>query len=285
MKVLITGRTGQVGHALCELFKAEDLVATDRAALDLADEAALRGCLRDIRPQLIINAAAYTAVDRAESEPDAALAINGVAPGILAEEAKRLGAFLVHYSTDYVFDGRKAGAYLEGDAPRPLSVYGRTKLEGERRIIASGCRHLLLRTSWVYGPRGRNFFIAIARKARSLAQDARASPPLRVVADQHGVPTSSAYLAESTRVLLDEGAEGLLNVVPAGSTSWHGFAAAIVERLGLRVAVEPIGTDEYPTAARRPANSVLDIGKLSRLLGPRATWQQGLDRCVRQWSP
>ena len=260
MKVLLTGRNGQVGWELARLLPPAEVVSTGRAELDLADADAIRRVVRDARPQLIINTAAYTAVDKAESEPELAMRINGTAPGVLAEEAKRSGAMLVHYSTDYVFDGTKSTAYVEDDAPNPLSAYGRTKLAGERAIQASGCRHLILRTSWVYGPRGKNFFLTIARKAS-------AGERLRVVDDQRGVPTTSAFLAEKTRALLAKDASGLMHLVPAGDTTWYGFAREIVSLTGSRSEVQPIKTGEFPAAARRPANSVLDNRKATAVLG------------------
>jgi dTDP-4-dehydrorhamnose reductase len=277
VKILLTGRTGQVGFELGKVLQGE-LIATDRSALDLFYPDLIRQAVRHAKPDVIVNAAAYTAVDQAESEPDAAMEVNGVAPGVLAEEAKRLGALLVHYSTDYVFDGEKAGPYAEGDAPHPLGVYGRTKLEGEKRVAASGCRHLILRTSWVYAPRGKNFFLTMAKKAR-------AGEPLRVVNDQRGVPTEARFIAETTRELVQGGHEGVFNVVPSGDTTWHGFARAIVDRLHLNVPLAAIASSEYPTPARRPANSVLSIEKISRTLGkPPPAWQTLLDRCVKAWS-
>ncbi len=253
MRILLIGRTGQVGGELERVLG--EAVATDRGALDLLDETAIRETMRQRKPQIVINAAAYTAVDRAESERETAMRVNGIAPGILGEEARRLGALLVHYSTDYVFDGEKATAYVEDDQARPLSAYGASKLEGENRIRAAGCRHLILRTSWVYGPRGRNFY---------LTMKAKAGEPLRVVDDQKGVPTSSRFLAEHTVSLINKDIEGLLHLVPSGSTTWYGFARAI---LGEESAIAPIGSSEYLTAARRPANSVLDNRKAQALLG------------------
>src|SRR5581483_11496131 len=224
------------------------------------DGDAVRRVVREAKPQLIVNAAAYTAVDKAESEPELAMRINGAAPGVLAEEAKRLGALLVHYSTDYVFDGTKPTAYVEDDAPNPLSVYGRTKLEGERAIRDSGCRHLILRTSWVYGPRGKNFFLTIAAKAR-------AGAPLRVVADQRGVPTTNRFVAEKTLALLAKDAAGLLHLVPAGETTWFDFAREIVRLTDAKSDVQPISSAEFAAAARRPASSVLDNRKAAAALG------------------
>jgi dTDP-4-dehydrorhamnose reductase len=276
LKVLLTGRNGQVGWELARLLPTlGELVSTGREELDLADDDSIRRVVREAKPQLIVNAAAHTAVDKAESEPELAMRINGTAPGVLAEEAKRLGAMLVHYSTDYVFDGTKAGAYVEDDAPSPLSVYGRTKLAGERAIVSSGCRHLILRTSWVYGPRGKNFFLTIAAKAR-------AGERLRVVEDQRGVPTTSRFLAEKTLALLAKDAHGLLHLVPAGETTWHEFAREIVRLTGSQSEVQPIKSGEFPVAARRPANSVLDNRKASVLLGaPMPDWQTLL-RSVRE---
>ena len=276
MKILLTGRSGQVGWELARLLPAMgEVMSTGRDSLDLADGDAVRRVVREAKPQLIVNAAAYTAVDKAESEPELAMRINGAAPGVLAEEAKRLGALLVHYSTDYVFDGTKPTAYVEDDAPNPLSVYGRTKLEGERAIRNSGCRHLILRTSWVYGPRGKNFFLTIARKAT-------AGERLRVVADQRGVPTTSAFLAEKTVALLARDASGLLHLVPGGETTWYEFAREIVRLVGSRSEVQPIKTGEFPTAARRPANSVLDNRKAMAVLGvPMPDWRT-LARGVRE---
>ena len=270
MRVLLTGRNGQVGWELARLLPPAELIATGRAELDLADQAAIRRVVREAKPQLIVNAAAYTAVDKAEAQPDLAMRINGIAPGVLAEEAKRLGALLVHYSTDYVFDGTKSTAYTEDDAPNPHSVYGRSKLAGERAVQASGCRHLILRTSWVYGPRGKNFFLTIAAKAR-------AGERLRVVDDQRGVPTTSAFLAERTLALIARDASGLLHLVPAGETTWYGFAREIVQLIGARSEVQPIKTGEFPAAARRPANSVLDNRRAAAILGEPPHWRELLD--------
>ena len=237
-----------------------EVLATGRGQLDLADADAIRHLVRHAAPQLIVNAAAYTAVDRAESEERLAMAINGRAPGILAEEAERAGAAIVHYSTDYVFDGAKRSPYQEDDTPHPLNAYGRTKLEGERAVITATRRHLLIRTSWVYGPIGRNFY-------RTIATRARAGEPLRVVNDQRGVPTTSAFIARCTVDLLRAGASGLCHVVPDGDTTWHGFAEAIVAHLGLHVPVEPIASSAFPSPARRPSYSVLDNRRLAGILG------------------
>ncbi len=275
MRILLTGRNGQVGWELERALPAlGEVLATDRTKLDLADLDAVRRIVREAKPGIIVNAAAYTAVDKAESEPELAMRINGEAPGVLAEEAALSGALLVHYSTDYVFDGKKAGAYSEEDATSPSSAYGRSKLEGERRIAASGAAHLVLRTSWVYGPRGRNFYLTIRRKAE-------AGERLRVVADQHGVPTTSAFLARETVALLGRGARGLFNLVPSGATTWHGFACAIVAAIGVQVPVDAVATTDYPTPARRPANSALDNGKAAQCLGRALPdWRELLAECV-----
>jgi dTDP-4-dehydrorhamnose reductase len=268
LKILLVGRNGQVGWELEKALQPLGTVlATDRAALDLADGDAVRRVIREAKPDLIVNAAAYTAVDKAESEPDVAMQINGVAPGVMAEEAKRLGAMLVHYSSDYVFDGRKTSPYTEDDVPNPLGAYGRSKLEGDQRIRASGCRHLILRTSWVYGPRGKNFYLTIARKAA-------AGEPLRVVNDQRGVPTTSGFLADNTLELLRRQAAGLVNLVPSGETTWYEFAREIVRLAGSRSGVDPITTEQFPTAARRPRYSVLDKARAEKALGrPLPDWR------------
>ena len=267
MKILLTGRTGQVGSELRAIL--HPAVATDHATLDLADPDAIRQAVRAAKPDVIINAAAYTAVDKAESEAELAMRINGAAPGVLAEEAKRAGALLVHYSTDYIFDGTKRAPYLETDTPRPASVYGRTKLEGETRIQASGCRHLTLRTAWVYG-QGSNFVRAILRQAEKNAA-------LRVVSDQIGAPTWARDIARATSDLLKARAEGTFNVSAAGSSSWYEVALEILRLVGRKVDVKPVSTAEYGAKAPRPAYSVLDNGKLrAKGVTPIGDWRGGL---------
>lgn len=277
MRILLTGRDGQVGGELLRtLAPLGEVIATSRTSLDLADLAALQRTVRDLKPDLIVNAAAYTAVDRAEAEPGLAMRVNGKAPGVLAEEAKRLGALLVHYSTDYVFDGEKSTPYGETDTPNPINAYGRTKLAGEQAVTESGARHLLLRISWVYAPRGRNFFLTIATRAAK-------GEPLRVVDDQAGTPTEARFVAEATARALagTEPLQGLHHLSPAGQTSWCGFARAIVAQLGAATEVVPIRTSEYPAAARRPRYSVLRAGELFRAAGiERPQWQALLARCV-----
>lgn len=290
--ILLLGANGQVGWELCRtLAPLGPVVSLERADADLADADALSRVVRKIAPSLIVNAAAYTAVDRAEEEEDLAHAINAAAPGILAAEAKRLGAALVHYSTDYVFDGGSVTPYRENDKPAPLGVYGRTKLAGEEAIAASGCAHLILRTSWVYSLRGRNFLLTVQRLAGELEE-------LRIVADQHGAPTWARGIAEATALILaacgsascagalaERG--GLYHLTAAGETTWHGFAEAVVEWMresGQPVkcrGITPIGTEDYPTPARRPARSSLDCGKLRGAFGiALPDWRAQLRLCV-----
>jgi dTDP-4-dehydrorhamnose reductase len=279
MQILLFGNTGQVGRELEPLLRgaagaAGRVVALDRAAADVADAAAVRRAIRRERPDLVVNAAAYTAVDRAEAEPELARAVNATSVAAMAEEVARLGGWLVHYSTDYVFDGTKAGAWVETDRPAPLSVYGRTKREGEEAIAASGCRHLVFRTSWVYAAHGANF-------PRTILRLARERTALAVVDDQVGAPTSAARIATVTCAAVARLAAGrplepgLYHLAAAGATSWHGYAARIVaaaRAAGAPLAVPPDGvraipSAEYPQAARRPANSLLDTTKLRTALG------------------
>jgi dTDP-4-dehydrorhamnose reductase len=278
LRILLTGRNGQVGWELERALPLlGEVIPTDRTSLDLENDDAMRKVIRDTKPEVIVNAAAYTAVDRAESDSELAMKVNGIAPGILADEASRLGALLVHYSTDYIFDGENPLPYAETDAPNPINVYGRTKLEGEKRITAADCRYLILRTSWVYAPRGKNFFLAIAKKIQ-------AGDDLRIVSDQHGVPTEAKFIAEMTVALLHGRAEGTFHMVPWGTTTWHGFATEIAKRLGSKKPVQPIASSEYPTPARRPRNSVLDCAKLAERLGVLPPeWQSLLDRCMNAW--
>jgi dTDP-4-dehydrorhamnose reductase len=265
--IVITGATGQIGYeAVRQLAPLGNVVGLTRADLDLRNPAAIRDTVRMLRPRVIVNAAAYTAVDRAESEPELCTAINADAPAVLAEEARRLGALLVHYSTDYVFDGSKRAPYTETDPPAPLNVYGATKLAGEQAIQSVGGAYVILRTSWVYGARGANFLRTMLRIARERTE-------LRVVNDQVGAPTWSRSVAGATAEIarheLSRGEElgarlaGLYHFAAAGSTTWYEFARCILEgdpRRDEQIcrAVIPIKSAEYPTAARRPAYSVLD---------------------------
>jgi dTDP-4-dehydrorhamnose reductase len=275
LKVLLTGATGQVGWELRRtLAPLGEVRAFDRYGLDLADAPPIAAAVRAMQPDLIVNAAAYTAVDKAESERDIAFAVNATAPRVLAEEAKRIGAMLVHYSTDYVFDGEKASPYTEDDPTGPINVYGESKLAGERAIQASGCRHLILRTSWVYGPRGKNFFLTMRRLARE-------RPELRVVDDQTGAPTSALAIAAATPRLLEKGTEGLYHMTAAGETTWCGFAREILKRTGLATPVAGIPTKDYPTPARRPRNSRLDCSRLKSASGVQlAPWEAQLAEVI-----
>lgn len=276
--ILLLGRDGQVGWELQgTLASLGPVTALGRLELDLTDRDAIRRMVREVQPDVIVNAAAYTAVDRAEAEEDVAMAVNGTAPGILAEEARRVGALLVHYSTDYVFDGTKDSPYVEEDATNPLSAYGRSKLAGERAIKGVGGDHLIFRTSWVYGTRGRNFLLTMLRLASEREE-------LRIVADQRGAPTWSRDIASATAVALGQGgAQGLYHLTAGGETSWHGFAEAIVAgRSDPAVRrVVPITTPEYPTPAVRPAYSVLSNLKLQRELGITLPhWRESLERVL-----
>lgn len=293
-KILLTGVNGQVGHALNHALTQSPLfvnvVGLDRAQLDLTDADAIRRAVDTFKPDLIINPAAYTAVDKAESESELAYAINAEAPKVLAEEAARIGAHLIHFSTDYVYSGSKVTPYVESDETGPLSVYGKSKLMGEEAIRAVGLPHLIFRTSWVYGAYGNNFLKTVIRLARE--RDA-----LRIVADQTGAPTSSRSIADAlvnvlakTNADADDEIYGTYHLVNAGKTTWHGFATAIVEeylqmqqRKGWPVlkvtpaAIQAITTQEYPTPAVRPANSSLDCDKLARDFSVRLPeWRDAL---------
>lgn len=288
MKILLTGKNGQVGWELQRtLAPLGEVIAVNRQALDLANPDAIRALIRQVKPALIVNPAAHTAVDKAESEPELAMAVNGIAPGIMAEEAKRLGAAMIHYSTDYVFDGGKTTPYTEKDMPNPGNVYGKTKLAGEQAIQAVGIPHLILRTSWVYGTRGRNFLLTILRLAQERDE-------LKIVDDQVGAPTSSRMIAEATAQILAQtrgnlgGASGLYHLTAAGQTSWYGFAAAILESQARATGVvgarlTPIPTSDYPLPAPRPMYSLMANDKLQRAFGVAIpAWQDGLNLCMEE---
>lgn len=291
-RVLVTGVDGQVGRALLSLFaNTSELISCNRQTLDLSNPSQIRTRLREAKPDVILNAGAYTAVDRAESERDLAMAINGQAPGVLAEEAKRTGALLVHYSTDYVFDGSKNGPWIEDDGTNPLSVYGASKLAGEDAIRSVGGRHVIFRTSWVYAPEGKNFVLTMLRLGRE-------RDSLNVVDDQIGAPTTAAELARATHEITagiltgNFGSEsdwaGTYHTTCSGSVSWCGFARAIFERAPQlldqqKTAVNPIKTSEYPTPAKRPLNSVLSNEKLQQRFGVKlAIWQSALDEVLAE---
>ena len=288
MRILLTGVNGQVGWELQRtLAPLGEVIAADRSMLDLADTAAIRRTVTAIAPDLIVNPAAYTAVDKAESEPDLAHAINAIAPGELAA----CGIPLVHFSTDYVYDGQKPDAYTEADAPNPLGVYGASKLAGDRAVLHSGAPHLVLRTNWVYGLRGRNFLLTMQRLARE-------RDTLAVVDDQFGAPTWSRLIAEATALVIarwldrpdPEARSGLYHLCCGGRTSWHGFAAAILAQLAETeknlARLTAIPTSGYPTPAARPANSQLDCGKLAATFGVRLPdWEAALALCLEQDVP
>ncbi|MBE0613461.1 MAG: dTDP-4-dehydrorhamnose reductase [Burkholderiales bacterium] len=304
-RILLTGKNGQVGFELQRrLARLGRVTATGREEMDLANPDSIRNMVRNIAPNLIVNAAAYTAVDQAESEPERALAINGVAPGILAEEAKRLGAVLIHYSTDYVFDGTKAVPYAEDDEPRPLSAYGRSKLAGEQAIQAVDLPHLILRTSWVYGARGKNFMLTILRLAKDREE-------LTVVNDQVGSPTWCQVIAAATGGVLESlrygqaefreacaAKRGIYHLTASGQTSWHGFAAAILAnaaiaapgKSGFALArvpkLKPITTEQFPLPAQRPRNSLLSNTKIQTVFGlAMPGWESSLADCMRSDKP
>ncbi|BAN36709.1 dTDP-4-dehydrorhamnose reductase [Sulfuricella denitrificans skB26] len=284
-KILLVGKNGQVGWELQRtLATLGDVVAIDRQGMDLANPDSIRNTIRAIQPNLIVNAAAYTAVDKAESEPELAMAINGVAPGIMAEEAKQLGATMVHYSTDYVFDGTKTSPYTEEDIPNPLSVYGKTKLAGEHAVQAAGIPYLIFRTSWVYGLRGRNFLLTILRLAKERDE-------LRIVDDQIGAPTWSRMIAEATGQVLGQGFQpfvmrsGIYNLTAAGQTSWHGFTRVILENVSGLIQplphLIPLATSEYPLPAPRPPYSTLSSIKLNQIFGVALPdWDASLTLCM-----
>jgi dTDP-4-dehydrorhamnose reductase len=287
LRILISGQHGQVSQALQHsLTGMGELIVLGRDQFDLSQPQSLRATVREIKPDLIINPAAHTAVDQAESEPELALAINGVAPGVLAEEAATLGIPLIHYSTDYVFDGSKNGPWIESDATNPLGVYGSSKLAGEQAIAAVGGQHLILRTSWVYSLVGRNFLLTMQRLLQEREK-------LTIVADQIGAPTWAGTIAQSTQQLIerwqtgDAGAWGVYHLTASGETSWFGFAQAIGQQLIEQgkpcAALEPIPSSAFPTPAARPLNSRLDCSLLQREWGvSQPDWHNALLECLAQ---
>lgn len=279
-RILVTGASGQIGFELARLLPAHgDVTALTRQQFDLAQPDAIVETMRALQPDLVVNAAAYTAVDLAERERDAAFAVNAKGPEVLASEAKRAGAVLIHYSTDFVFDGTATEPYPEDAPAAPLNVYGASKLAGEQAIAASGAHALTLRTSWVYGRRGRNFLLTIRRLARERDE-------LTIVADQTGTPNWAVALAEATAALVGRGLPylveraGLYHLSAAGSTTWYGFAQAIVGDVP-RPRVVPIRTADYPTPARRPAYSVLDTRRMRDVFGLELPpWEASLATCM-----
>lgn len=294
MKFLITGKEGQVGSELCRLFNSFGHVeALGHNDLDLRDADAIRRSIRNIDPDVILNAAAYTAVDKAEEERELAFAVNARAPQIMAEEAAKTGAALVHYSTDYVFDGKKRSAYTEEDVTSPINIYGASKLAGEQAIADSGVAYLIFRTSWVYAAHGKNFFLTMLRLGSSPAE-------IKVVEDQTGAPTWSRSIAKATKAVLKDcfrdshfarqkgiarihERQGIYNLTCQGSTSWFGFASAIFQELIPGVSVAPIPSSQYKTAARRPSYSVLDGSKLKTTFGISLPhWEQALHQMIAE---
>jgi dTDP-4-dehydrorhamnose reductase len=286
VKILLTGRTGQLGWHLTHLLpRLGETLSTDRASLDLTQPDSLRAAIRAMRPDVIVNAAAYTAVDRAESEKGLAHAINATAPGIMAEEAERLGALLVHYSSDYVFDGTSQKPYLESDAPNPINAYGRSKLAGEGAIAAAGGAHLVLRTSWLYDMRGSNFVLTMLRLAKEREE-------LRVVDDQIGSPTWARAVAEATLELLNDlpcakKAAGVYHLSARGSVNRYEFTRRLLALTGAppahatRPRVLPIKTVDFPSAATRPLNCVLDNTRMKKTFGVALPdWEAQLCLCL-----
>ncbi|GLH38148.1 dTDP-4-dehydrorhamnose reductase [Pseudomonas moraviensis] len=293
MKILLLGKNGQVGWELQRsLAPLGELIALDRHQADglngdLSNPEALRATIRQVQPDVIVNAAAYTAVDKAESETELADRVNGIAAGVMAEEAAASGAWLVHYSTDYVFNGQGTAAWRETDAVAPVNHYGSSKLAGERAITASGCKHLIFRTSWVYGARGNNF-------AKTMLRLARDRETLGVVADQIGAPTGADLIADVTAQALRQALQqpelaGLYHLAAAGEVSWHGYASEVIafakangELLAVK-AIEPVETTAYPTPAHRPLNSRLDTQKLRATFSLHLPdWQSGVTRMLRE---
>lgn len=293
MKILLLGKSGQVGWELQRsLAPLGELIALDRHQADglngdLSNPEALRATIRQVQSDVIVNAAAYTAVDKAESETELADRVNGIAAGVMAEEAAASGAWLVHYSTDYVFNGQGTAAWRETDAVAPVNHYGFSKLAGERAITASGCKHLIFRTSWVYGARGNNF-------AKTMLRLARDRETLGVVADQIGAPTGADLIADVTAQALRQALQqpelaGLYHLAAAGEVSWHGYASEVIafakangELLAVK-AIEPVETTAYPTPAHRPLNSRLNTQKLRATFSLHLPdWQSGVTRMLRE---
>jgi dTDP-4-dehydrorhamnose reductase len=281
-KILIFGRAGQVGWELRHrLACLGQVVSAGTPEVDFSKPDSIRAAVRAAEPAVIVNAAAYTAVDKAEAMPEAAWAVNAVGPGVIAEEAKRLDSLLVHYSTDYVYDGSKPGPWAETDAPNPLNVYGKTKLAGDEAIEAVGGDYLILRTSWVYGARGSNFLLTMLRLAKERTE-------LRIVDDQTGSPTTSECIAQATAQIIAQvlapageglaGHSGVYHLTNSGATTWFGFAKAFLSKQLVCPKLIPISTSEYPLPARRPVNSVLSCEKLAGTFGVRMpAWEKSLE--------
>jgi dTDP-4-dehydrorhamnose reductase len=285
MKIMLIGKNGQVGYELQRSMQhLGNVMAIGRSEMDLTDSRQIRRIIQEFKPAIIVNAAAYTAVDKAESEPEVAMLINGIAPGIIAEEAMKVGAQLIHYSTDYVFDGRKEEAYVETDSPSPLNVYGKTKLAGEVAIRSSGVRHIIFRTSWVYGQHGNNFLKTVLRLAKDRGQ-------LQIVDDQYGAPTWSRTIAESTAYVLGRFSSrrcipdlsevsGTYHLTAQGGTTWYGFAKSILANASLNhIPIAPISTEEYPVPAVRPKYSKMKSDLFLKTFCRLPEWEEALSLC------
>lgn len=295
MKILLFGKNGQVGWELNRSLQPQgEVIALGREEADFSDPESLRDIVRDVKPDVIVNAVAYTAVDKAESVEALARIINADSPGVIAEEALKLNALFIHYSTDYVFDGNKSGAYTETDKPKPINAYGRSKYSGEKAIELSGCDYLIFRTSWVYASRGHNFLLTILKLAKEREK-------LSIVADQTGSPTSAKLIADATTYCLKQALDareassfssGLYHLAASGYTSWHGFATEIMSitrsksETPLKVkSIKAVTTADYPTPAKRPKNSRLNTDKIQDDFGcVMPDWQQGLLICLDKLS-
>jgi len=293
MKILLFGKNGQVGWELNRsLQPLGEVIALGREEADFSKPESLRNIVRDIAPDVIVNAVAYTAVDKAEEEEDLALKINGVAPGVLAEEALNLGALLVHYSTDYVFDGTKSGPYVETDTPNPINAYGRSKLAGEQAVQSSGCDYLIFRTSWVYASRAHNFMLTMLKLAQEREE-------LSIVSDQIGAPTTARLITDTTLVCIKQAllerrnqvfSSDLYHLTASSNTSWYGFTQEIIRvakcelDLDLKIKnITNIPTIDYPTPARRPMNSRLDLRKLEEKFDVvMPSWEDVLRLCIEE---
>lgn len=289
MKILLTGKTGQVGWELNHMLsKTNTVLAMGRDQMDLSKPETLGSVIQEVRPDIIINAAAYTAVDKAESEPDLAMAINGIAPGVIAEEARKIGAGMIHYSTDYVFDGKATSPYKEEDPTCPLSIYGKSKLVGEQAVVQAGIAHIIIRTGWVYSLRSSNFLLKMQKLAQTRKQ-------IKIVDDQTGGPTWSRSIAEGTVQVLEQGFKGerlksqlfshsgIFHMSCGGETSWFGFANKFFELSSLSENTEliPIPTTDYPTPAVRPKYSLLSNRKLKQVFHyEMPQWQDALRECL-----
>lgn len=280
-KILVFGRVGQVGWELRhKLACLGQVTSVDFPEIDFSKPDSIRAAVRAAEPTVIINAAAYTAVDKAEAAPEPAMAINATGPAVIAEEAKRAGALMVHYSTDYVYDGSKQGPWVETDKPNPLNVYGKSKLAGDEAIAAVGGDYLILRTSWVYGARGANFLLTMLRLSKE-------KPELRIVDDQTGSPTTSECIAQATADILAQvitpgcglgGRSGVYHFTCAGATTWYGFAKAFLSKQAVCPKLTPIPASEYPVPAVRPVNSVLSCDRIAETFGIRMpSWELALD--------